>query len=398
MVSDSFCGSNLRPLRIFSYLSNRMTYRLPAVTLTVLLLAFGCKTAKLLTSALPTTATITQEGFLTCFAPGTSVNGQPVWCEASAVLYDGKNLLFANDKDMPSGQSSVFMKTPETLADSTKQPTYLTQSTFSQGTKYEDFTQTPDRNDGSRRYVLLTTAFDRVKPGSHDWDRFNTILYWRSGDEQHPRVLAPDDTSRTSIAYRQPIARLLATDEFPGEIPYFKIEGLAATDKQLLFGIREEGKSYESFMYRAKIISVSYTIEKAGDSERIRLANDWKIINDFVIANADSTLAKPLAISSLEYDPYRGCFWMLTSLESNGQFDTYLWTISSTDLYANKPFTLVRNAQGQPLHTPGHKAEDLTLLDRNRLLLISDDDRSRTIIGSQVRQPNQAAYTILTIK
>ncbi|MBD2752248.1 hypothetical protein [Spirosoma validum] len=370
-----------------------MIYRSPAVTLTVLLLALGCKTAKLPTSKLSTTATITEQGFLTCFTAGTSVNSQPVWCEASAVLYDGKNLFFANDKDMPSGQSSVFMKTPKTLADSTKQPTYLTQSTFSQGTKYEDFAQTPDR-----RYVFLTTAFDRVKPGSHDWDRYNTILYWRSGNEQHPHVLAPDDTSRTSIAYRQPIARLLATAEFPGELPYFKIEGLAATDKQLLFGIREEGKSFESFTYRAKIVSVSYSIEKSGDSERIRLANDWKIINDFVIANADSTLAKPLAISSLEYDPFRNCFWMLTSLESKDQFDTYLWIISPDDLFANKPFTLVRNEQGQPLHTPGHKGEDLTLLDRNRLLLISDDDRTRTTIDSQVRQPNQAAYTILTIK
>ncbi|WP_420147886.1 hypothetical protein, partial [Spirosoma sp.] len=370
-----------------------MIYRLSTITLTVLSLAFGCKTAKLPATTLSTTAAITQEGFLNCFAPGTAVNGQPVWCEASAVLYDGKNLFFANDKDMPSGQSSVFMKTPETLADSTKPPTYLTQPTFTQGTKYEDFAQTPDR-----RYVFLTTAFDRVKPGSHDWDRFNTILYWRSGDEQHPHVLAPDDTSQTSVAYRQPIARLLATDEFPGELPYFKIEGLAATDKQLLFGIREEGKAYDSFTYRAKIISVSYSFEGTGDAERVRLSNDWKIVDDFVITKADATLPTPLAISSLEYDPNHGCFWMLTSLESNGQFDTYVWTITSADLYAGNPFTLIRTAQGQPLHIPGHKGEDLTPLDRNRLLIICDDDRTRTNIGSQVRQPNQAAYTILTIK
>ncbi|UFH56581.1 hypothetical protein [Spirosoma sp. KNUC1025] len=370
-----------------------MTYRLPAITLTILLFAVGCKTAKLSTGKLPATATITEEGFLNCFTAGTSLNGQPVWCEASAVLYNGKNVFFANDKDMPGGQSPVFMKAPETLADSTKPPTYLTAAPFSQGTKYEDFAQTPDR-----RFVLLTTAFDRVKPGGHDWDRFNTILYWRSGDEQHPHVLAPDDTSRTSIAYRQQIAQLLATEEFPGAIPYFKIEGLAATDKQLLFGIREEGKSYESFTYRAKIISVSYSVEKAGEADRIRLANDWKIVNNFDIASADPSLPKPLAISSLEYDPHRGCFWMLTSMEANGQLDAYLWVITPSDLYANKPFSLVRNEEGQPLHTPGHKAEDLTPLDHNRLLLISDDDRARTTIGAQVRQPNQAAYTILTIK
>lgn len=309
------------------------------------------------------------------------------------MLFDGKNIMFANDKDMPADRSPVFMKTLATLADSTQPPTYLMQPAFSASRKYEDFAQTPDR-----KFVLLTTGFDRTKPGSHDWDSYNTILYWRTGDEQHPKVLAPDDTSHTSIAYRQRIAQLLATAEFPGAIPYFKIEGLAAIDRQLLFGIREEGKSYESFTYRAKIISVSYMLEEAGGSERIRLADDWKIINDFDVAKADSTLPKPLALSSLEYDPYRNRFWMLTSQEANGQLDAYLWTISPDDLYANKPFTLVRNAQGQPLHTPGHKAEDLTPLDRDRLLLISDDDRARTTVGGRVRQPNQAAYMILTVR
>jgi hypothetical protein len=370
-----------------------MTPRFTILAFAAFLLFAGCKTTKLPTHTPQPVATITEEGFLNCFAPGTALNGQLVWCEASAVAFDGKDLFFANDKEMPAGQSPVFMKTPATLADSTQSPTYLTQPAFSAARKYEDFAQTPDRG-----FVLVTTAFDRVKLGSHDWDGYNTILYWCTGDEQHPHVLAPDDTSRTSIAYRQRIAQILANSEFPGEMPYFKVEGLAATDRQLLFGIREEGKSYERFTYRAKIISVSYRIEKTGNNERIRLADDWKLINDFSIAQADSTLPKPLGLSSLEYDPYRNRFWMLTSLEATGQLDAYLWTITPENLYTNKPFTLVRNAQGQPLHTPGHKAEDLTPLDSNRLLLIHDDDRAQTTVGSQTRQPNQAAYTILTVK
>ncbi|CAN5184895.1 hypothetical protein BH09BAC4_BH09BAC4_24410 [soil metagenome] len=370
-----------------------MKYRLSVVTLAALLVAYGCKTAKLSTRpAAPITASVSEEGFLNCFAAGTSLNGQTVWCEASAVLFDGRNVLFANDKDMPASQSPVFMKTPATLADSTQSPTYLTQPIFSATRKYEDFAQTPDR-----QLVLLTTGFDRVKAGSHDWDSYNTLLYWRSGDEQHPHVLAPDDTSRTSMAYRQRIAQVLANAEFPGAMPYFKIEGLAATDKQLLFGIREEGKSYESFTYKAKVISVSYKLEKTGDTERIRLNDDWKIVNDFDIAKAEPSLPKNMALSSLEYDPYHKRFWMLTSLENNGQFDAYLWTISPADLAGNKPFTLIRNAQGQPVHTTGHKAEDLTPLDANRLLLICDDDRGLTTVGTQTRRPNQAAYMILTV-
>lgn len=368
-----------------------MKYQLSALTFAVFLLVSGCKTAKLPTQAVSETATITEEGLLTCFPTGTVVNGQPVWCEASAVLFDGKNLLFANDKDMPPGMSPVFTKTPATLADSTVQPAYLTQPAFAAGRKYEDFAQTPDR-----RFVLLTTAFDRVKPGSHDWNGYNTILYWRTGDEQHPLVLAPDDTSRTSIAYRQPIAKLLANSDFPEAMAYFKIEGLAATDRQLLFGIREEGKSYSDFKYRTRIIGVSYRVEKTGETERIQLSDDWKVIADFDIAKADSTLPKPLGLSSLEYDPYQKKFWLLTSYEVNNQLDAYLWSATSEELYANRPFTLVRNAQGQPLHI-GHKAEDLTPLDANRLLLIHDDDRVQTTVGTKTRQPNQAAYTLLTV-
>ncbi|GAB2544497.1 hypothetical protein [Spirosoma aerophilum] len=374
-----------------------MNYRFPALCILAVLLACSCKTAKLPATTEPLTARITEEGFLNCFTAGTVLNGQPVWCEASAVLFDGRNIFFANDKDMPANQSPVFTKAPGTLGDSTITPAYLTQPVFSAARKYEDFAKTPAEANNPRSFVFLTTAFDRVKAGSHDWDGYNTILYWRTGDEQHPHVLAPDDTSRTSMAYRQQIANLLATDEFPGAIPYFKIEGLAATNQQLFFGIREEGKSYESFTYRAKIICVSYRMDQTSAGERIRLANDWRIINDFDIAKLDPTLPAPLALSSLEYDSYRNRFWMLTSMEANDKLDAYLWTISPDDLKANKPFTLIRDAQGQPVHTPGHKAEDLTFLDAKRILLIHDDDRGLTKVGNRTRQPNQAAYTIVTV-
>lgn len=336
------------------------------------------------------TASILEEGFLDCFAPGTALNGQTVWCEASAVAFDGKNVLIANDKDMPAGQSAVFIKSPPTLGDSTQSPLYLTNPIFTSAHKYEDFAQTPDR-----RFVFLTTAFDRVKPGSNDWDGYNTILYWRTGDEQHPRVLAPDDTSRNSMAYRQQLAKVLANNEFPDEMPYFKVEGLAATDRQLLFGIREQGKEYRNFKYRAQLVSVSYRVDKTGDGERIRLENDWKVINDFVIAKADTTLPQPMGLSSLEYDPARQLVWMLTSQEVDNKLDTFIWAASLSDVYAGKPFTLIRDSQGKPLHTMGHKVEDLTILPDNQLLLIADDDRVPTTIGTRTRRPNQAAYMIL---
>ncbi|AQG78680.1 hypothetical protein [Spirosoma montaniterrae] len=359
----------------------------------VAVLAAGCKTVKpsSVSSASQLSATITEEGLLTCFAPGTTLDGKAVWCEASAVAYDGRKLLFANDKDMPADLGPVFSKPLATLADSTQPPAYVMTTAYAQGRKYEDFAQTPDR-----RFVLLTTAFDRVKAGSPEWNGYNTILYWRTGDEQNPRVLAPDDTSRTSIAYRNKLAQALKTEEFPKGAPYFKVEGLAATNQHLLFGIREVGESYSAFKPVDKIIAVSYYIEGAGTGERIRLRDDWRVVADFDPATAEPSLPLPLSLSSLEYDPYRNRFWLLTSLETKDRLDAYLWSISADGLFSNKPFTLVRDTQGQPLRF-GHKGEDLTPLDKNRLLIIHDEDRFQTPVNGKVRQPNQAPYAIVTV-
>ena len=359
--------------------------------LLALLLLVGCKATRRINSS-PLTATITEEGLLTCFPANTRLKSQPVWCEASAVVFDGTKVLLANDKDMPSSLSPVFSKQPGTLSDSTKTLVYLMAPTYAAAHKYEDFAQTPDR-----KFTLLTTAFDRVKTDSPDWDGYNTLLYWRTGDEQNPIVLAPNDSSRTSIAYRTKLAKTLANDEFPGEVPYFKVEGLAATNQLLLFGIREMGRAYNDFKPVNKIITVSYRVVQTPVGERIRLADDWRVVADFNAPNAAPNLPKPLSLSSLEYDAVRNQFWLLTSLETTDKLDAYLWHISPDDLLADKPFTLVSDGQGQPLHF-NHKAEDLTFLDRNHLLVIHDDDRAQLPVGSSVRQPNQAPYSIVTIR
>ncbi len=368
-----------------------MTCRLFVAFSALILAGTGCKTTKS-TGAGALSVTLTEEGLLTCFPASTLLRQQPVWCEASAVVFDGTRVLLANDKDMPDNLSPVFSKLPGTLPDSTQPPTYLTAPAYKLARKYEDFAQTPDR-----KFTFLTTAFDRVKADSPDWDGYNTLLYWRTGDEQNPIILTPDDSSRTSIAYRTNLARALADDEFPGEVPYFKVEGLAATNRLLLFGIREMGRAYNDFKPVNKIITVSYRIVQTPAGERIRLADDWRVVANFNAPNTAPDLPKPLSLSSLEYDPVRNRFWLLTSLETPDRLDAYLWHISADDLLADKPFTLVRDGQGQPLHF-SHKAEDLTFLDRNQLLIIHDDDRFQLPVGGQIRQPNQAPYSIVTIR
>src|SRR5688572_7981382 len=117
-------------------------------------------------------ASVLQEGVITCFEYGLSANGLPVWCESSAILYDGKNLLLANDKDMPDKRSSVFLwPFRNGFADTSWSVEYLTNPLLKNGKKFEDFALSPNG-----KYVFLTTGFDRVKPVSTEWDAYNFFL------------------------------------------------------------------------------------------------------------------------------------------------------------------------------------------------------------------------------
>ncbi|MFD1143998.1 hypothetical protein ACFQ4C_22930 [Larkinella insperata] len=366
---------------------------IPIYLLFAALFLVECKTSRPTTgNATPALrASIETENLLSCCDFGTKMpDGNPVWCEASAVLYDNGTVFIANDKDMPAGFSSVFTKPWKSLADSTVRPTPLLAEAFRTARKYEDFASNKD-------YVFLTTAFDRVKPGSTDWDGYNTVLYWKKGQEANPQVLAPERDAKNSVAFRQQLSTLLAQNRpaFPNGMPYFKIEGLAATDTLLLFGIREEGEKFDTFDYRVRVVAVSFFVEKTGTSERILLKNNWRIVTDFDPSTV-AELPKPLALSSLEYDRTRNLFWLLTSIESNGQLDAYVWTVKPEDLLNNRPPTLLRDPEGRPVHF-NHKAEDLTFPDAQRVLVIHDDDRAKTKVGTQIRQPNQAAYTVLKV-
>ncbi|WP_234736627.1 hypothetical protein [Tellurirhabdus bombi] len=351
---------------------------------------YECKTPRTQTSK-SVTVSIDTENFLSCCAPNLTLpDGKPVWCETSAVLYDNGTVYLANDKEMPTGLSPVFSKPWDRLADTTVQPKPLLAEPFLTSKKFEDFATNGD-------YIFLTTAFDRVKPGSADWDGFNTILYWKRGNEAQPQVLAPEEGAQNSVAYREQLSRLLAQNRpaFSAGMPYFKVEGLAVKDSMLLFGVREEGESYSKFDYRTRIVAVSFTKKKTASGERLALKDDWRIVTDFDPASVVE-LPKPLALSSLEYDPIRQVFWLVTSIEKDNLVDAYLWVATADELLNNRPFTLVRDKQGQPIHF-GHKAEDITLVGRDHLLLIHDDDRLLTKVGSRTRQPNQAAYTVLKV-
>ncbi len=348
-----------------------------------------CRTAKPATARLPLAAVgqIQSEGFITCFDSTLAATG--LWCETSAVLATGEGLLLANDKDMPAPHSAVFsLKTATLLAQTQAAPaptTYLDQPTLRAARKFEEFAQSPDK-----RWIFLTTGFDRIKPGSTDFDAFNTLLAWHPGQEGNPQLVGADSGATTSLALRGQIGQAL------GGSPYFKIEGLAATNTHLWFGIREQGERYDKFDYRITLLKAPYqTKTNASGQDRVELGTPV-FVRNFDVSAADTTLPKPLAISSIEYDPERRCFWLLTSYEQPTQIGAYLWIISEETLETNAPLQLVRTANGKPL-VFRHKAEDMTFLNPGTLFVIHDDDRVRSSIGTAIRQPNQAPYSVVTV-
>ncbi|NID12988.1 hypothetical protein [Fibrivirga algicola] len=331
-------------------------------------------------------ATLTSEGFITCFEPGLAEG--KTWCEASAIVAQGDRIYLANDKDMPAPRSSVFFirnQNPTGPGLATAKPTYLEHPLLRTAHKFEEFAQTPNR-----KWTFLTTAFDRIKPGSADFDGYNMLLAWQPGQEGNVQVVGAGTGATASLDFRKAVQTVL------GGSPYFKIEGLAATDTHLWFGVREQGESYEKFDYRITILKAPYSA-KVGNygAEQITLGTP-ELVRNFDVGDVDSALPKPLAVSSLEYDARRRCFWLMTSFEQPDKIGAYLWVISERAMQRNGELKLVRTRDGKPL-TFAHKAEDMTFIDANTLLVIHDDDRVRTRVGSKERQPNQTAYSVLTV-
>ena len=334
--------------------------------------------------------TLLREGFIDCFEPNTQVGGKELWCETSAVLFDGKNVLFANDKNMPEPASAVFFwASREAFADSTQKPTYLQNDLLRNAQKYEDFAISPDH-----KHAFLSTGFDRIKADKNEWDGFNTLVYWNITNDLkdiHPKAAHLQAGEVFSVGLRQKLSQVLGSEKFPAGAPYFKIEGLAATETQLLFGVREEGRTFSDFEYKVKIVGVSYAFVQ----DSLTIQADFRVLANYDVAALQPNLPKPLAISSIEFDPARNLFWVLTSYENNDQVGAYLWWATPNDLQTGKLNLTKNRATGQPLAFT-HKAEDITILDDKRLLIIHDDDRVQTKVGTKTRQPNQAAYSIVT--
>ena len=103
-----------------------------------------------------------------------------------------------------------------------------------------------------------------------------------------------------------------------------------------------------------------------------------------------------IAISSIEYDHFNNRFLIHTSYEADDKLGGYLWTATLNELKEGK-MNIVKDPGGNVIDFH-HKCEDVTIINKKKVIVIDDDDRAITRIGNQVRQPNQAGYSIVEFK
>lgn len=328
-----------------------------------------------------------EEGLIDCFPPTwDSLKNRWTFCELSAAVVYNQELLVASDKAIPKHSSVLKMTLESKTISNPKSPTYLDDALIQNATKFEDFSISPDQ-----KHIFLTTGFDRLK--EEDWDAYNCLLSWPVGQPKQAQLLAKSNRNgvQSSIDLRKKISTALADNNQPQGPKYFKVEGLAVGPKQqLIFGIREMGNRYDDFQYKIVLLTIDYQIDKKG---KIQLGEEMKAIYEFNPFKQDyPKLQLPIALSSIEYDVHHKHFYLTTSFEHNEKLGAYLWILDQKSIKNGNAPQLLKTAEGTPFEM-NHKAEAVSIIEKNKLLIIHDDDR--TLIEG--REPQQSAFQILEI-
>jgi len=130
-----------------------------------------------------------------------------------------------------------------------------------------------------------------------------------------------------------------------------------------------------------QFIAVPYSV--SAESGEILLSDRFtpKAILEPTKANPEITQA--LSLVSLEFDPFRGRFFILAGYDGGA----YLWVLSLNDFNNGGQAQLVRDASGAPYHIAGQPA-GLTFIGQDTVLI------STNAAG---RAPQQATYQIVKL-
>ncbi len=317
-------------------------------------------------------------------APANNADGFPVTCEPSGVTRRGDALWIANDKPLPG--ASPMMRSRWT-GDALAPITYANAPLLARARKLEDLAAIPGAQG-----LLAITGFDRIDPDDARSDVYNMLLVWTPG--QAAQIVEPRtrDGVRSSASMRAGIREALADDAFPQGPPYFKVEGLALLPEgRLLLGVREQGDSWKTPRFVVRILETRWSADTPTTlAGTLRLA--WSFDPTTV-----PEIPQAIGLSGLAWDGAHDRLLLLTSYElgeTDADLGAYLWTLPRSDYERGAAPTLVRAEDGAPFHMD-HKAEALTPLDGDRVLVVHDDDRVTG--GAFERALHEADYAVLSV-
>lgn len=353
---------------------------------------------------------VMEEGLIECFDGRVERGGKRsnISSTSASVLARTKGgreiIYFANDKEMTGVDKDGKLLSPVFSMDYERglsirghSISHVTETWFLYTKKIESMAVV--RREGEDDMVIMSTGFSSVMKEERKlpiFPAYNVILYFPAGKPEMVKIANQTylDGLPTSFSLRTQIGKALKTEAFVNGVPYLNFEGLVALPNgQLLLGIRQMGRHYSDFSYKALIVAGSYIIDKNGD---LKIRDDFEKIYEFD-PKEEGRISEDMGISDLAYDHFNDRLYILTAFEltddgGKGDLGAYLWVLPVKDLYNNVRPKVVLNGEGEPMVFE-HKFEGIAVLGRDRVLLVADDD----YVFWDDRKHNETPYVVLKI-
>ena len=330
--------------------------------------------------------TTQDSGYIALYPEGTSNNDSfLVYSEASGIGFINNKLYIAIDKPVDKFSPISINNFP---LNNEAEILYLTENVYNKAIKFEDLCLT-----NSGKNILFTTAFDRASNEIPKLNYYNMLLAFNLA-KNSTTTISTNNSDTTSVSFRDIFKNLLTT-HFQTDASYFKIEGLTTIPGDtLLIGVREIGETYLNYTYTTTILCAKYK----EDTDNFQIITPFEIWSTPIV-DTFPNINEKLGLSGLAFDKFNNRVYMLTSYETGATLDSigaFLWSIS-LDKENYKTVQPIFQKDNKPFHFQ-HKAEGITVIDKQTLFIIHDDDR---IITNQtndtIRKPNEAFYLLLKI-
>ncbi len=330
------------------------------------------------------------QGALTCFDISHSQKEKPASCEVSAVVADGSSIIMGSDKDMPEANSSLLV-----MNEAGELKGSLSHPLFARIRKIEALSRS---TDGA--WIVVSSAFSYYEPEKAWNNRHSMLIAWPAGKPEAAELLAPKlvDGEESSIMLNGAMREALKSEKWPKGPPYFKVEGMTLTsDNKILFGVREQGATWEDFEYTRTILAMDYAIKDG----HFTVSGQISKVADLALPPLAGVSALP-ALSDLAFDAEHNILYVLTSFE--GEKAPCPWSDTESKLGGMLFWLPYKDLKdGAVLQNKGlenlkftHKSEGVAILPGNKLIIVHDDDRD---LGDKwPRTLNQSLFEIIELK